>query len=280
MLRSAIVETESGSGAPISDKAGPRRIALVFRAVAIAAALVLFAGAAYVAVGAWRERAETARTTTRFDPPVWAGQNFIVPCAGGFYARQESTIVLVISAHCGEPGLTLRNEAGEDLGVLGPRAQLADCPAGRFCAPSDILTLALAAGRIPWGHLNVVDMGAGGYRTIEAGTRPLACSEIAVGDRFEINGRDHYRSGTVVATGPYQYETDTMFPCILVGDTKVTTGDSGAAVLVNGLPAGVVARELGARFGFTPLAEGLDNLGLRLCASPDCDLSPELATQP
>ena len=188
--------------------------------------------------------------------------------------------MLVISAHCGEPGITLRDAQGKLIGVLGPRAELADCPEGRFCAPSDILTLALARDRIPWGHLNMVDMGAGGYRTIVAGTRPLACPDIAVGDRFEINGRDHYRAGTVIVMGPYEHETDTNFPCMIVGDRRVTTGDSGGAVLVNGLPAGIVARELGGRFGFTPLAEGLDNLALSLCTTPDCDLSPDQAVQP
>ena len=140
--------------------------------------------------------------------------------------------------------------------------------------------MALAPDRIPWGHLNVVDMGAGGYRTFEAGTRPLACSEVAVGDRFEIDGREHYRSGTVIAIGPYAYETDTIFPCMIIGDSLVTTGDSGGAVLVRGLPAGIIARQLQGRLGFTPLAEGLENLGLNLCTTPDCDLSPERAVQP
>ena len=264
----------------ISSDARPRRIVRLLRAFTVVAAVILVAAAANLAVGVMRERAETTRTTARFDPPVWAGQNFIVQCAGGFYARHESTIVLIISSHCGSPGHTLRDAQGQMIGVLGPRAELADCPEGRFCAPSDILTLALAPDRIPWGHLNMVDMGAGGYRTIDAGTRPLACPDIAFGDRFEINGREHYRSGTVTASGPYAHETDTIFPCMIVGDTMVTVGDSGGAVLVRGLPAGVVARELGGRFGFTPLAEGLDNLALILCTTPDCDLSPDRAVQP
>ena len=59
-----------------------------------------------------------------------------------------------------------------------------------------------------------------------------------------------------------------------------SAGDSGGAVLVNGMPAGVISRQLGGRFGFTPLAEGLENLGLTLCTTPDCDLSPERAVQP
>jgi hypothetical protein len=256
------------------------RSAHIVRATTIVLAAIVIALVGYWAVVSIKDRNETARTTPRFEPPVWAGQNFIAPCAGGFYARHESTIVLIISAHCGDPGLTLRDPQGQLIGELGPRAELADCPEGRFCAPSDILTLALAPDRIPWGHLNMVDMGAGGYRTIDAGTQPLACSDISVGDRFEINGRDHYRSGTVIVIGPYHNEADTIFPCMIVGDTRVTTGDSGGAVLINGLPAGIVARELSGRFGFTPLAEGLDNLALILCTTPDCDLSPDRAVQP
>jgi hypothetical protein len=197
-----------------------------------------------------------------------------------FYARDASTIVLVNSGHCGNPGDTIRDAQGRIIGVQGPRAELADCPAGRFCSPSDILTLALAADRIPWGHLNMVDMGSGGYRTIEPGTRPLACADVSIGDRLEIDGREHYRTGSVIAIGPYEHETDTIFPCMIFGDIPVTTGDSGGAVLVNGRPAGIVARQLEGAFGFTPLAEGLQNLGLTLCTTPDCDLSPARAVQP
>jgi hypothetical protein len=84
-----------------------------------------------------------------------------------------------------------------------------------------------------------------------------------------------------VVIGPYQNETDTIFPCMIVGESVVASGDSGGAVLVGGLPAGIVARRLDeGRVGFTPLAEGLDNLGLVLCTTPDCDLSPDRAIQP
>ena len=258
----------------------PRRARIV-RAITIGLLVTVVAILAYWAATTLQERNETARTSERFDPPVLAGQNFIVACAGGFYARHESTIVLLISAHCGNPGLELRDPEGRLIGVIGPRAELDDCPASRFCAPSDIQTLALAPDHIAWGHLNMVDMGAGGYRTIEAGTRPLACADIAVGDRFEFDGREHFRSGSVLVIGPYEHELDTNFPCMIVGDRSVTTGDSGAAVLVRGLPAGIVARNLGeGHLGFTPLAEGLENLGLTLCTTPDCDLSPDRAVQP
>ena len=254
--------------------------ALIVRATTVVLAAIVLTLVGYWALLAITERNETARSTEEFEPPVWAGQNFVPACAGGFYARLESTIVLVISAHCGNPGDTLRDEQGQLIGVLGPRAELSDCPEGRFCAPSDIQTMALAPERIPWGHLNLVDMGAGGYRTIDPGTRPLACADIAVGDRFEMNGRERFRSGTVIEIGPYEHEGDTNFPCMIVGDTRVAIGDSGGAVLVGGLPAGIVAREFGGHFGFTPLAEGLENLALTLCTTPDCDLSPDRAVQP
>jgi hypothetical protein len=258
---------------------------MISRARIVRATSIVLTALVVVLVGYWaavaiEDRGETARTTARFDPPVWAGQNFVPGCAGGFYARHDSTIVLTASAHCGNPGEILRDDDEQVIGVLGPRAQLADCPPGRFCAPSDFLAMALPSGRIPWGHLNMVDMGAGGYRTFDARTRPLACSDIAVGDRVEIDGREHYRSGTVVVIGPYQHETDTMFPCMIVGDTMVTPGDSGGVVLDGGRPAGIVSRSLRGQLGFTPLAEGLDNLGLVLCTTPDCDLSRERAVQP
>ncbi|MES1239916.1 MAG: hypothetical protein ABUL57_03545, partial [Chloroflexota bacterium] len=124
----------------------------------------------------------------------------------------------------------------------------------------------------PWGHLNMVDMGAGGYRTIAPGTQPLACGDLHVGDRVEVDGREHYRTGSVTAIGPYEFAEDINFPCMaVVAGIEVVVGDSGGAVLVNGLPAGVISRSIGAKLGFTPLAEGLENLGLVLCTTPDCD---------
>lgn len=221
---------------------------------------------------------QTNRAAARFDPPVLAGQMIVGGCSGGFYARQDKTIVILNSAHCMAPGDRLRDGAGRVVGVLGPRAQLADCPTGRFCAPSDFMPLALVPARIPWGHLNMVDLGAGGYRTLADGMRPLGCADIAVGARVEVDGRERFRTGTVLEKGPYEY--DTIFPCIVVTDIEVGVGDSGGAVLVDGQPAGVIARDIGGHLGFTPLAEGLENLGLTLCTTPDCDLSPESAIQP
>ena len=258
----------------------PRRIVRLVRAFTVVVAVILVGVAAYLAVGVLHERAETTRTTARFDPPVWAGQNVPIPCAtGGFYARDQQTIILTIAAHCAIaiPGTAWRDSDGRLVGTFGAVAELPDCPAGRFCAPSDIVSLALAPDRIPWGHLNLVDMGAGGYRTIGQGTRPLTCADVHKGDHVELNGREHYRTGMVIEIGPYEHTTDTIFPCMVVTDIEAHYGDSGAAVLVNGLPAGTTSREIGGNLGFTPLAEGLANLGLVLCTTPDCDLTPSAA---
>lgn len=255
----------------------PRRVLIGLNVVLWGA---LLAVTALWVAGFLREFVPSPRTTPRFDPPVWAGQNVPGACSGGFYARQDDTIVLTIVAHCAVPGTVLRDGAGRLIGTFGPMAALSPCPTRRFCAPSDFLTLALAPDRIPWGHLDLVDMGAGGYRTIPPGTRPLACGDIHVGARVEINGREHYRTGRVLAVGPYEFESDTIFPCMAEADIAVGVGDSGGAVLVEGLPAGVISRRMGEGLGFTPLAEGLANLGLTLCTTPSCDLSPESADQP
>jgi hypothetical protein len=261
----------------VASRTSRRRLLLGLNAVLWG---VLLGVAAWWVTAMFRDGAQTHRTTPRYDPPVWAGQNVPFACSGGFYARRDRTIVLTIVAHCAKPGDTLRDVLGQFIGTFGPRAELKECPTGRFCAPSDFLTLALAADRIPWGHLNEVDMGAGGYRVFAAGTRPLACTDIALGDAVETDGRERYRTGRVVAIGPYQHETDTIFPCMVVADIDVFVGDSGGAVLVEGQPAGVIARTIGGRLGFTPLAEGLDNLGLTLCTTPDCDLARDEVTQP
>ncbi|HEX5241134.1 MAG TPA: hypothetical protein VFW20_09055, partial [Candidatus Limnocylindrales bacterium] len=57
-------------------------------------------------------------------------------------------------------------------------------------------------------------------------------------------------------------------------DIAAVTFDSGAAVLDDGRPAGIVSRSIEGYLSFTPLAEGLENLGLVLCTTPDCDLTP------
>jgi len=61
---------------------------------------------------------------------------------------------------------------------------------------------------------------------------------------------------------------------MIASSVQVAAGDSGGAVLVRGIPAGVTSRSFGGSLGFTPLAEGLAELGLELCTTPDCGLVP------
>ena len=217
------------------------------------------------------------RTTPVFDPPVLAGQQLWGACAGGFYARRDDTIVLTSTGHCTTEGTVAYDPDGVTVrGVFGPAARDATCPyPGHECAASDLNYLVVAEDRIPWGHLNVVDLGTAGYRTIAPGTRPLGCADIAVGDTVEIDGRNTYRSGPVVQKGENLHPEDHLyFPCMIAARIHTGVGDSGGAVLVRGIPAGVSSRSFGGWLGFTPLAEGLSQLGLELCTTPDCDLAP------
>jgi hypothetical protein len=217
------------------------------------------------------------RTTPVYDPPVLAGQQLWGYCSGGFYARRGDTIVLTSTGHCTSEGTVAYDPDGTTLrGVFGPAARDATCPyPGHTCASSDINYLVVARDRIPWGNLNVVDLGSAGYRIIAPGTRPLACVDIAIGDLVEIDGRNTYRSGTVTEKGENLHPEDgAYFPCMVAAGIQVGTGDSGGAVLVRGIPAGVTSRSFNGKLGFTPLAEGLAQLGLELCTTPDCGLVP------
>ena len=220
---------------------------------------------------------EPRRTTPVYDPPVLAGQQLWGACAGGFYARRGETIVLTSTGHCTTEGTVAYDPDGTTVrGVFGPAARNASCPyPGHTCAASDINYLVVAKDRIPWGHLNVVDLGTAGYRVIPPDTRPLSCADIAIGDLVEIDGRNIYRSGPVAEKGDYlreQAEDGSYFPCMIAAQIQVGAGDSGGAVLVRGIPAGVTSRSFGGSLGFTPLAEGLTELGLELCTTPDCGL--------
>jgi hypothetical protein len=214
------------------------------------------------------------RTTPVYDPPVLAGQPLWGQCSAGFYARRGSTIVLTSTGHCTAEGTIATDPDGTGVrGVFGPAARAATCDRpGKTCAASDMNYLVVAEDRIPWGRLNLVDMGAGGYRELAPGTPALGCDDVAIGDPVEINGRDRFRTGTVAEKGSNDFPEDGMyFPCMIAAGIDVGTGDSGGAVLVRGLPAGVVSRSFGGTLGFTPLAEGLEQLGLVLCTTPRCD---------
>ena len=237
------------------------------------AVVSVMAVVAVVAVRPWLLSGN--RTTPLYEPPVLAGQQLWGACAGGFYARLGDTIVLTSSGHCAGEGTTAYAPDGTVRGVFGPIAQEPTCVhADKKCKPSDMNYLVIADDQIPWGRLNLVDFGEGGYRTIPEGTRPLACEDIGIGDEIEINGRNVYRAGTVAEKGEYLHDGDgDYFPCIIAGDVQVATGDSGGAVLVNGVPGGVTSRSFGGLIGFTPLAEGLAHFGMELCTAPDCDVA-------
>ena len=241
-----------------------------FLAAGVVALIVL------VGVLAIARTMQPGRMTARYDPPVLAGQQLWGACAGGFYARRVDEIVLTSSGHCATEGTVAYEPNGREArGVFGPVAMDASCPhPGHVCSASDMNYLVVATNRIPWGPLNVVDLGAGGYRIVPEGTRPLACTDIAIDDPVEINGRDVYRSGRVAEKGEYLHDADgTFFPCMIAARVQVEVGDSGGAVLVRGIPAGVTSRSFGGLLGFTPLAEGLAALGLELCTTPDCALA-------
>ena len=217
------------------------------------------------------------RTTPVYDPPVLAGQQLWGSCAGWFYARLGDTVVLTSTGHCTSEGTVAYDPDGVTVrGVFGPAALDSSCPhPGHTCAASDMNYLIVARNRIPWEHLNVVDLGTAGYRVVPADTRPLGCADIAVGDPVEINGRNTYRNGRVTDKGENLSPPNldgSYFPCMILATIRVASGDSGGGVLVRGIPAGVTSRSFGGSLGFTPLAEGLAQLGLELCMTPDCGL--------
>jgi len=258
-----------------SRTGAPARVRALRLLIVVLAGLLLGFGCFSIASAALRPR----RTTPVYDPPVLAGQQLWGYCSGGFYARYGDTIVLTSTGHCTSEGTVAYDPDGTTVrGVFGPAARDASCPyPGHTCASSDLNYLVVEPGRIPWGHLNVVDLGTAGYRVIPPGTRPLACADIAIGDQVEIDGRNLYRSGTVADKGQNLFpanEDGSFFPCMIAAHIPVATGDSGGAVLVRGIPAGVTSRSFGGNLGFTPVAEGLAQLGLELCTTPDCGLVP------
>ncbi len=220
----------------------------------------------------------TARSTPVYNPPVLAGQ-MVVPiwCSGGVYGRVGDQIVVTSSGHCAGEGQTYTDDEGV-AGVWGPDSYSASCPyPGYRCTASDMNYLIVAPDRIPWGHLNEIDMGAGGYRTVTPDTKPLECTDIHDNDELEFDGRMIYRTGKVLTQREYLPPVDqdaVYFPCIVIADIKVWTGDSGGVVFVNGVPSGIASRRFGDLLGFTPLGSGLTELGVTLCVDPNCGLTP------
>jgi hypothetical protein len=247
----------------------------VVRLLIVALAGLLLGLGAY---GIGRALLTPHRTTPVYDPPVLAGQWIPGYCSAGVYARLGDTIVLTTSPHCGGDGTRATSPDGTVQGVLGPTAVMGACDhPDHTCKASDMNYLVVEPGRVPWGHLNEIDLGAGGYRTLAPDTKPLSCGEIAVGDPIEMDGRGEYRTGTVAEKGEYLQPPSAdgdYFPCLVASRLQVGSGDSGSVVLVGGIPGGVTTRSLDGNLGFTPLAEGLSVLGLELCTTPDCGLVP------
>ena len=201
--------------------------------------------------------------------PIW--------CSGGVYGRVGDQIVVTSSGHCGGEGQTYTDANGV-VGVWGPDSYSATCDhPGYRCTASDMNYLIVAPDRIPWGHLNEIDMGAGGYRTVTPDTKPLECADIHDGDELEFDGRAIYRTGKVLMQREYLPSVDqdpVYFPCIVIADIHVWTGDSGGVLFVNGVPSGIASRRFGDLLGFTPLGSGLAELGVTLCVDPNCGLIP------
>jgi hypothetical protein len=222
--------------------------------------------------------AGTWRTTPVYNPPVLAGQRIVGGCSGGVYARSsDGRLVVTSTGHCADGGTPVTLDDGRFLGIFSAPSRAASCdrPGKDRCTASDMAYVAIVPAMIPWGRLNLVDMGAGGYRVIAPGTAPRACADVKSGDTVEFDGRSYYRTGQVVGQEVYDFPEDgTYFPCITMSTVDAASGDSGGLVLVGGFPAGVAAREVNGYLGFTPLAEGLAEMGLTMCDTPDCGLVP------
>jgi hypothetical protein len=241
--------------------------------LSVLVALVVVAGALWLSRNL---RGPGDDNAVEYDPPVLAGRVLGFPCSGGFYARRADTIVLTSTGHCGGEGVSISDAQGRLIGHFAGYAREATCPhPGHSCWASDMSYVVLEPDRIPWGHLNEVNLGRGGYRVIGPDVRPLACEDIAIGDPLEVGGYLGFRTGTVAEKGENLKDGDpAFFPCMVAARVPVATGDSGGSVLVRGIPGGVMSRSFGGLLGFTPLAEGLELLGLELCVTPDCGLTP------
>jgi hypothetical protein len=259
------------------------RVGFVVRKVVFVLLVVALVGAIAVVWRGWQIVQSTSRSTPVYSPPVLAGQGLGTGCSAGVYARTaDNTIVLTTTGHCLAEGSSATRADGTPIGKASAWSHWATCdkPGKNRCTASDMAFVTLVPTEIPWGHLDQIDMGAGGYVTVAAGTRALACADVRPGEDVAFNGRSIYRTGKVQAQEPYNFDGDgTFFPCIVISDVQAGGGDSGGVTLVRGLPAGVAARVFGQDqwMGFTPLGPGLDDLGLTLCDSPNCGLTPETA---
>ena len=249
----------------------PRLILVLFASIALASLVSEVATAG--------RSATTMRATPVYDPPVLAGQMAVpIWCSAGVHARLGDQIVVSSSGHCFGEGTQVRDANGVLTGVLGPGAHEPTCAyPDHTCAAADMDYMVVASDRVPWGRLNEIDMGAGGYRLVTPLTKPLDCADININDIVEINGRLIYRTGRVVEKGENlkPANQDPLYmPCIIAANISVASGDSGGIVFVNGIPSGIVARWFEGWLGFTPVSGGLAELGLTMCDTPNCGLTP------
>ena len=157
--RGATLGGDGRPGAPPTGRADrPRRHAELL-------GIILAAAGAFAFVEI-RDRNETARTTARFDPPVWAGQNVPGACSGGFYARREDLITIAPVRYPGEAGVA---------GVIGV-FRVGQAPG---------IARAVTLGAVKSGGMKG-DMGAGGSLP-----RPL------------LNTARPAATATAGASGPY-----------------------------------------------------------------------------
>jgi len=270
---------QAASPARVRPRLGPRRLVFIVL-VGVLVALLVYLGRVGVV---WFT--ETHRTTPVYDPPVLAGQYSRNGCSTGVYARTAGgAVVLTATGHCLPAGSTASAIDGRELGIASGPTNWPTCdrPGKNRCTASDMAYITVIPSMIPWGRLDQIDMGVGGYHTVNPGLRALTCADVHVGDAVAFNGNGLYRTGQVVAQEVYDFPGDGVyFPCIVLTDISGMIGDSGGVVLVNGVPGGVAARVFGdqSALGFTPLAGGLTELGLTMCDTPDCGLTRPAANE-
>ena len=221
------------------------------------------------------------RTTEVYDQPVLAGQQLLEAPARRLLraARGHDRAHLHRPLHEQGREITYDPDGTTVRGVFEPAAQTS-CPyPGHQCASSPTSTTWWShPDRIPWGHLNVVDLGTAGYRIIPPGTRPLACADIAIGDLVEIDGRNTYRSGTVAEKGQNLFPEDgDYFPCMIAaGMSRRGSQNWGVRSWCEGSrPASRVAATA-AHSDSRPWPRDWTSWAWSCVTTPDCGLTPRV----
>ena len=122
----------------------------------------------------------------------------------------------------------------------------------------------------------MVDLGEGGQRAIGRGTGPLVCGTSGWATRSRSTAGTTIapaRSPRRASTSATSHDGD-YFPCMVAAAYSESGRATREAQSSCGGSGGVASRSFDGWLGFTPLSEGLDQLGLELCTTPDCDLAP------